>query len=916
MSRSLRSTPGATSARCSSMMRCTTTSRSSTCASSCRPFGSARTSRSLPIAESWPKPAHQLLERVAEGARVAGEVGVEQRAADDRERQRRHLVDHVDLLAVGPGAAGAARPRSPSARRTPRCASRWNAGCASRRWRRWNSPSLVSRPLPSSGRVACSPRPFITSRAWVRKTLGDERRGRRPGRRARRPCGSAPRVRARVPPPRRGGSATPGVAAASRTTPSPFGPSGRATFSSARRRRDRCSGRWRAPGRGACRRLACRGAGARRCSCSFYAPSATASPGAVFGSRQRAPGPGTGDPVRDGVLPQLAHPVPPSRRIRHTAGVVDTVTVQDIQDARAVLRGVARETPLRSARWLADKVGGPVDLKCENLQRAGSFKIRGAYMRLARLSDEERARGRRRGQRRQPRPGGRARRVDARRAATVFMPVGAPLPKVPATRGYGADIRFVGSTIDECLVAARAFAGETGAVLIHPFDHPDIVAGQGTVGLEILEQRPDVRTIVVCTGGGGLLAGIAVAVKAMRPDVRIVGVQAAGAAAYPRSLAQGHPVALAHMSTMADGIAVGCPGDVPFALVRRARRRGAHRRRRGIARALVLTLERSKLVVEPAGAAGLAAVLDDPASFEPPVVVVVSGGNVDPLLLLRVVRARPRRGGRYTHAAGAGARPPGLAGRAARRAGRGRRQRRRGRARAHRPAPLARRGRDRGAGGDPRARATAMPCSSVLAAAGYHVVVRVERSFCKQGLRDWKVTVYSRAIHERRSGTPPRAPHPISARPAHPGRRRRGRPRRGGPAPRRGPSATVADARAGGHRARSGAVTSLRVNAGGVKLTVVAGPARRHGRRRRHPLAAPRRRTLVLDAPGRGRLPGRPRSRASSAGCPASGPAACGEKVTVRVNPSLPITLDADGVQRRARGITAPVTLGVAARRR
>jgi len=195
---------------------------------------------------------------------------------------------------------------------------------------------------------------------------------------------------------------------------------------------------------------------------------------------------------------------------------------------------------------------------------------------------------------------------------------------------------------------ARRFEAETGAVLIHPFDHKDIVAGQGTVGLEILEQRPDVKTIVVCTGGGGLLAGIAVAVKAVRPDVRIVGVQAAGAAAYPSSLAAGHPVALASMSTMADGIAVGRPGDVPFALVQDLVDEVRVVDDAAIARALVLTLERGKLVVEPAGAAGLAAVLEDPASFEPPVVIVISGGNVDPLLLLRVVRHGLAAGGRYS----------------------------------------------------------------------------------------------------------------------------------------------------------------------------------------------------------------------------------------------------------------------------
>jgi threonine dehydratase len=328
--------------------------------------------------------------------------------------------------------------------------------------------------------------------------------------------------------------------------------------------------------------------------------------------------------------------------------VVDSVTVADVRAARELLRGVARETPLRSARWLAEKVGGPVDLKCENLQRAGSFKIRGAYTRLARLTDEERSRGVVAAS-----AGNHAQGVALAASmlgvrATVFMPTGAPLPKEAATRGYGADIRFVGTTIDECLVAAREFEAETGAVLIHPFDHVDVVAGQGTVGLEILEQRPDVRTIVVCTGGGGLLAGIAVAVKGIRPDVRVVGVQAAGAAAYPNSLAQGHPVALATMSTMADGIAVGRPGDVPFALVQEHVDEICVVDDAVIARALVLTLERGKLVVEPAGAAAIAAVLDDPAAFEPPVVVVVSGGNVDPLLLLRVIRHGLAAAGRYS----------------------------------------------------------------------------------------------------------------------------------------------------------------------------------------------------------------------------------------------------------------------------
>lgn len=323
------------------------------------------------------------------------------------------------------------------------------------------------------------------------------------------------------------------------------------------------------------------------------------------------------------------------------------MTPADIVAARDLLRDVVRPTPLEMSRWLAAKVGGPAFLKCEHLQRAGSFKIRGAYVRIARLAPEERARGVVAAS-----AGNHAQGVAlaARMlgtSATVFMPAGAPIVKENATRAYGADVRFAGETVDEGLVAARAFAAETGAVLIHPFDHPDVVAGQGTVGAEILEQCPDVQTVVVGTGGGGLLAGIALAVKDARPGVRVVGVQAEGAAAYPRSLEAGHPVSLDRMSTMADGIAVGRPGDVPFEIVRRLVDDMVTVSEEAMSGALVSLLERAKQVVEPAGAASVAAVLDHPDRFEPPVVAVLSGGNIDPLLLLRVIRHGMAAAGRY-----------------------------------------------------------------------------------------------------------------------------------------------------------------------------------------------------------------------------------------------------------------------------
>ncbi|CAB4745353.1 unannotated protein [freshwater metagenome] len=323
------------------------------------------------------------------------------------------------------------------------------------------------------------------------------------------------------------------------------------------------------------------------------------------------------------------------------------MTLENIEAAAARLAGVIRELPVAGARWLDDRVGGRVHLITENLQRAGSFKIRGAYNRISLLTDEERGRGVVAAS-----AGNHAQGVALAAQllgvrATVFMPEGATIPKVQATLAYGADVRFAGSTIDEALMAAMAYGDETGAVLIHPFDHRDIVAGQGTLGLEILQKVPDVRTIVVCTGGGGLLAGIAMAVKSQRPDVRIVGVQARDAAAYPGSLAAGHPVALEHMSTMADGIAVGRPGAVPFAIVRDLVDDIETVTEDEISRAVLLLLERAKLLVEPAGAAATAAVLANPKSFEPPVAVVVSGGNVDSLLLMRIIRHGLAAAGRY-----------------------------------------------------------------------------------------------------------------------------------------------------------------------------------------------------------------------------------------------------------------------------
>ncbi|MHA6796652.1 threonine ammonia-lyase [Pseudonocardia bannensis] len=323
------------------------------------------------------------------------------------------------------------------------------------------------------------------------------------------------------------------------------------------------------------------------------------------------------------------------------------VGLDDIRAARDLLADVIRPTPVTHSRALSELAGGPVWFKCENLQRTGSFKIRGAYTRIQRLGERERATGVVAAS-----AGNHAQGVAlAARLlgipATVFMPERAALPKVDATRGYGATVHLVGETIEGSIAAATEFAERTGSVLVHPFDHPDIIAGQGTVGCEIVEQIPDVRTVLVPTGGGGLLGGVAAAVKAQRPDVRVVGVQAEGAAAWPGSLMSGGPRPLEAMRTIADGIAVGRPGDVTYPQVEALVDEFVTVGEDALSRALLHCLERAKLLVEPAGAAGVAALLEQPDRFGTPAVAVLSGGNVDPLVLLHVIQHGMAAASRY-----------------------------------------------------------------------------------------------------------------------------------------------------------------------------------------------------------------------------------------------------------------------------
>jgi threonine dehydratase len=319
----------------------------------------------------------------------------------------------------------------------------------------------------------------------------------------------------------------------------------------------------------------------------------------------------------------------------------------EIEDARRVLEGVAVPTPVDRSRALSDHVGGPVFVKCENLQRTGSFKIRGAYNRIIRLTAPERAAGVVAASAGNHAQGVALAASLAGAPATVFMPEAASLPKVEATKRYGAEVVLSGHDFGAAFAAAQEFSEARGATFVHPFDHRDVIAGQGTAGLEVIEQLPEVNTIVVPVGGGGLISGIAAAAKGLKPGIRVIGVQAAGAASFPPSLQRGHPITLDRMTTIADGIAANSPGELTFAHVKELVDDVVVVSDEAIGEALVFTAERMKLVAEPAAAAGIAGVLTNVGDVVPPVAVILSGGNIDPLLLLRVIRFGMSASGRY-----------------------------------------------------------------------------------------------------------------------------------------------------------------------------------------------------------------------------------------------------------------------------
>jgi len=322
-----------------------------------------------------------------------------------------------------------------------------------------------------------------------------------------------------------------------------------------------------------------------------------------------------------------------------------------IREARERVAAVVSTTPMEDSRFLSETLGHPVQLKAENLQRTGSYKIRGAYNLLAQLSDDDKARGVVAASAGNHAQGVALAARELGIAATIFMPLGVALPKLQATRGYGAEVVLHGAIVDETLRAAAEFAERTGAVLIPPFDHPEIVAGQGTLALEILDQVPDVANVVVPVGGGGLISGIATVFAQLAPElgrrVRVIGVQAQNSAAYPPSLEAGAPLTIATLPTIADGIAVGRPGSLNFDIIRRTVDEVVTIEDDETAKAIVVLLERAKLVVEPAGAVGVAALLAGKLDLEGPTVVILSGGNIDPMIMERIISRGLAASARY-----------------------------------------------------------------------------------------------------------------------------------------------------------------------------------------------------------------------------------------------------------------------------
>lgn len=326
-----------------------------------------------------------------------------------------------------------------------------------------------------------------------------------------------------------------------------------------------------------------------------------------------------------------------------------SVTLAEIEDARRRIKDVITPTPIIADARLSKEIGANAYLKAESLQKSGSFKIRGAYNKISRLSDEEKRRGVIAAS-----AGNHAQGVALAASlvgikSTIVLPEFAPLTKITATRGFGAEVVLYGATFDEAVAYSREMQEKYGFTYVHAFDDEKVIAGQGTIGIEMVEGIPDLSTVVVPIGGGGLISGIATAVKALRPNARVIGVQAENVSWVKPSLAAGHAVLAQPGQTIADGIAVKNPGEVTLPIIRELVDEVVEVSEEEIARAIYFCVQNNRLVVEGAGAAGLAALLAKKIDVRPNdnVCAVLCGGNIDANLLARVLEQVLVRQGRY-----------------------------------------------------------------------------------------------------------------------------------------------------------------------------------------------------------------------------------------------------------------------------
>lgn len=314
------------------------------------------------------------------------------------------------------------------------------------------------------------------------------------------------------------------------------------------------------------------------------------------------------------------------------------IGLRDIQEARNCLKNVAYKTGLVYNTTFSEMTGNYIYLKTENLQKTGSFKVRGAFNKIAHLSDEEKRNGVIASSAGNHAQGVAMAATSYKIKSTIVMPKHAPLSKISATKSYGAEVVLHGEIYDEAYEKAKEIQRETGATFVHPFNDPYVIAGQGTIGLEIMEDLPDVDMIVVPIGGGGLISGIAIAVKSINPNVKIIGVQTENVPSIVKSISENHVSTVDGKPTIADGIAVKTPGEITFNIIKEYVDDVVTVGEDEIANSILLLLERAKVISEGAGAASLAAVLNRLDNLKNrKIVALISGGNIDVNMLSRII---------------------------------------------------------------------------------------------------------------------------------------------------------------------------------------------------------------------------------------------------------------------------------------